>query len=63
MLKPKLYFGVVRNRVVSQVFDDLEITSFLKMFDLDDYPNGLKVTLSKKKGGGGQYEFTGMHNF
>ena len=62
MLQPKLYFGVVRNMVVSDVFTSLEITSFLTEFDLSEYPDGLKVTLSQT-GGGGQYQFTGEHLF
>ena len=60
MLQPKLYFGVVRNMVVSDVFTSLEITSFLTEFDLSEYPDGLKVTLSQT-GGGGEYKFIGEH--
>ena len=58
MLKPKLYFGVVRNMVEGDVFTSLEITSSLTEFDLSDYPNGIRVSL-KQLPGGGQYEFSG----
>ena len=60
MLQPKLYFGIVRNMVESEVFTSLEITSFLNDFDLSEYPDGLKVTLTQL-GGGGEYKFTGEH--
>ncbi|XP_019853430.1 PREDICTED: uncharacterized protein LOC109582855 [Amphimedon queenslandica] len=58
MLKPKLYFGVVRNMVQGDVFTSLEITSSLTEFNLTNYPNGLKVTL-KQLPGGMEYVFLG----
>ncbi|XP_019853418.1 PREDICTED: uncharacterized protein LOC109582851 [Amphimedon queenslandica] len=57
LLKPKLYFGVVRNLVEGDIFTSLEITSFLTEFDLTNYPNGLKVTLNFPVGG--EYVFSG----
>ena len=58
MLQPRLFFAVVRNVYVGQVFTSLEITSNLSEFDLADYPHGLQVTLSESAGGG-QYSFVG----
>ena len=59
MLQPKLYFGVVRNMHVGDVFTSLEITSSLAEFDLSDYPNGIEVTLNEAPGGG-RYSFFGQ---
>ena len=59
MLQPKLYFGVVRNLKVGDVFTSLEITSSLTEFDLSDYPNGIDVTLNEAPGGG-HYSFSGQ---
>ena len=59
MLQPKLYFGVVRNLKVGDVFTSLEITSSLTEFDLSDYPNGVEVTLNEAPGGG-RYSFSGQ---
>lgn len=57
MLQPKLYFGVVRNMHIGDVFTSLEITSYLTDFDLSDYPNGMVVTLTEASAGGA-YTFT-----
>ena len=57
MLKPQLFFAVVRNMHVGQVFTSLEITSSLTPFDLSDYPNGIIVTLNEAPAGG-EYTFT-----
>jgi dynein heavy chain 1 len=57
MLKPKLFFAVVRNMHVGKVFTSLEITSFNKEFDLSNYPNGIVVTLNEAPSGG-KYTFT-----
>ena len=59
MLQPKLYFGVVRNLKVGDVFTTLEITSSISEFDLSDYPNGIEVTLNEAPGGG-RYSFFGQ---
>ena len=59
-LKPKLYFGVVRNMQIGEVFQSLEITSALTEFDLSDYPNGLYISQTQEPGGGA-YTFTGKH--
>ncbi|XP_019863959.1 PREDICTED: uncharacterized protein LOC109593212 [Amphimedon queenslandica] len=58
MLKPKLYFAVVSNMVEGDVFSAMEITSSLTEFDLSDYPDGLKVTLTEV-GRGRQFKFEG----
>ena len=59
MLQPKLYFGVVRNMHVGDVFTSLEITSSLTEFDLSNFPNGIEVTLNQAPGGG-RYSFSGQ---
>ena len=59
MLQPKLYFGVVRNMHVGDVFTSLEITSALTEFDLSNFPNGIEVTLNEAPGGG-RYSFSGQ---
>ena len=59
MLQPKLFFGVVRNMKVGDVFTSLEITSSLSEFDLSSYPNGIEVTLNEQPGGG-RYSFSGQ---
>ncbi len=58
MLQPRLFFAVVRNVQIGDVFTSLEITSNLCEFDLSNFPHGLQVTLSESAGGG-QYSFTG----
>ena len=58
MLKPKLYFGVVRNMHVGDTFTSLEITTSLTEFDLSNYPHGIEVTLNEEPGGG-KYSFSG----
>ena len=57
MLQPKIFFGIVRNMHVGDVFTSLEITSNLQMFDLSSYPNGIVVTLTQAPGGG-KYSFS-----
>ena len=61
MLKPKLHFGVARSdKFIPQMFGSSEIaesSDALESFDLDRYPNGLKVTL--KEGADGRFTFTG----
>lgn len=57
MLQPKLYFGVVRNMQVGDVFTSLEITSALTEFDLSEFPNGIVVIL-KQEPAGGRYSFS-----
>lgn len=58
MLKPKIFFAVVRNMHVGKIFTSLEITSSLTEFDLSSYSNGIIVSLSTGGGGGGEYAFT-----
>ncbi len=58
VLRPILYFGIVRNMKVGDVFPSLEIASSLMEFDITKYPNGLEVTLSQEPSGG-MYVFTG----
>lgn len=58
MLQLKLYFAVARNISIGKVFSSLEITTALTEFDLADYANGIKVTLSQKSGSG-EYSFSG----
>ncbi len=57
-LQPKVFFGVVRNIHVGDVFKSLDITEGLTQFDLSQFPGGLKVTLDQEAVGG-QYTFTG----
>lgn len=47
LLQPKLYFGIVRNMQVGDVFTSMEISSALTMYDLSQYPNGIVVTLEQ----------------
>ena len=58
MLQPKLFFGVVRNMQVGEIFKSLEITQSLTSFDLSEYPNGLQVKLQEELSGGA-YTFVG----
>ncbi len=60
MLQPRLYFGVVRNITIGDIFTSLEITSYLTEFDLSNFPQGLQVTLNEAAGGG-RYSFSGVH--
>lgn len=60
MLQPKLFFAVVRNCQVGDIFTSLEITSNLSEFDLSNFPHGLEVTLSEGAGGG-KYSFAGVN--
>lgn len=59
VLEPKLFFGVSRNKHVGDTFTSYEITQNFTEFDLNDYPNGLKVTLTQEAGGG-MYKFAGV---
>ena len=45
-LKLKLYFAIARNIVVGDTFTAAEISSSSEEYDLTEYPNGLKVTIS-----------------
>ena len=59
LLQPKLYFAVVRNMMVGDIFTSLEITSFQTEIDLSNFPKGLIVTLTERAFDlGGQYFFT-----
>ncbi len=60
MLQPRLYFAVVRNVQVGDIFTSLEITTNMTEFDLSNYPHGLEVTLNEGAGGG-QYQFVGVN--
>lgn len=57
LLEPKLYFGVVCNMKIGNVFDSLQATTSLTEFDLKEYPFGIEVTLNEMPGGG-QFKFT-----
>ncbi len=57
LLHHKLYFGVVYNMKVEQSFTSLGVTTANTMFDLDQYPNGIIVTLDQMPGGG-KFSFT-----
>ncbi len=56
LLQPRLYFAVVRNVTIGDIFTTLEITSCMTEFDLDQFPHGMEVTLNEAPGGG-QYSF------
>ena len=60
MLQPRLYFAVCRNVMVGEIFTSLEITSYMKEFDLANYPHGMQVTL-KEAAGGGKYTFSAVN--
>ena len=57
IIEPKLFFGVVRNMKVGDVFSSLDEITSLTMFDLTSYPNGIIVTLTQTPGSG-TYEFS-----
>ena len=59
ILQPKLYFGMVRNMHVGDIFTSLDIIQGLTEFDLSCYPNGMVVTLGPQQPGGDLYTFTG----
>ena len=58
MLQPRLFFAVVRNVQIGDIFTSLEITTNMTEFDLSNFPHGLQVTLNESAGGG-QYSFSG----
>lgn len=58
-MKPVLYFAVTRNLKEGSNFRAIEVTSISEAFNLSEFPNGLKVTLSMLPTGG-KYEFTGQ---
>ena len=60
MLQPRIFFAVVRNVHVGDVFTSLEITSSMAEFDLSNYPHGMEVTLNEGAGGG-KYQFTAVN--
>ena len=57
-LKPVLYFAIVYNARPGEIISLDEITGESATFDLDKYPLGLEVKLTKKQPGG-KYIFTG----
>ncbi len=59
-LQPKVFFGVVHNLRIGDIFTSLNITEALTEFDLSRFPGGLMVTLTQEPVGG-QYTFTGGH--
>lgn len=60
LLKPKLFFAVVRNVQTGSVFTSMETMRYMTEFDLENFPNGLEVTLTQSAGGG-EYTFTGRN--
>ena len=58
LLKPKIYFAVIRNCQVGDVFTSMEITTKMTEFDLSNYPNGLEIILYEDAGSG-EYLFVG----
>ena len=58
VIQPKLYFGVAHNMRVGQTFTSLGVVTANTMFDLDQYPSGITVTLNQLPGGG-MYIFSG----
>ena len=57
IIKPVLFFGIVRNVSVGQVFTSLEIMSCLQEFELADFPDGMEVILDEEPTGG-KYSFS-----
>ena len=57
LVKPILYFGVTKNLDYGRAFFTFEIMSKIEKFDLNNYPNGMVVTLIQQAGGG-KYEFS-----
>ena len=57
VMEPRLFFAVARNMYVGKVFNSLEMSSEMTMFDLSEYPNGIEVTLNQAPGGG-EYSFS-----
>lgn len=60
VLERKLFFSVVHNIPVGRVFSSLQTMSYLVEFDLDDFPDGLEVSLTQQPYGG-KYEFAGRN--
>lgn len=60
MLQPRLFFAVVRNVTIGDVFTSLEIMTSMTEFDLSDYPHGMEVTLNEAPGGG-QFKFSAVN--
>lgn len=57
---PILYFGIVRNLSMGDVFCGLEVMRFLEEFDLRHFPDGMEVTLHEEPSGG-KYTFTAIN--
>ena len=55
-LTPKLYFGVVKDIRVGAIFKSLTITQNYFMVNLNDFANGLVVTLTMNQASG-EYRF------
>ena len=60
IMKPVLFFSIVRNVSVGHVFSSLEIMSSMQEFDLRDFPDGMEVTLDEEPTGG-RYTFTAVN--
>ena len=56
-IKPLLYFAVVRNFELGEIFTSFEYMTHIELFDLTKFPNGMEVTLTQEPGGG-RYKFT-----
>lgn len=57
LVHPILFFAIGRNFNIGEVFTTLEFTSYSTGFDLNNYPNGMAVTLTQEAGGG-KFAFT-----
>ena len=57
-LQDKVYFGVVQNMSIGEIFQSLNQITAPTEFDLTQYPNGITVTLSESQDGG-KYSFIG----
>ena len=55
LVKPLLYFAVVRNVKFEESVHIGEVSSYETMFDLSKFPTGLDVYLYKRAGGGLYY--------
>ncbi len=60
IMKPVLFFSIVRNVSVGQIFSSLEIMSCLQEFDLNNFPDGMEVTLDEEPTGG-RYSFSAIN--
>ena len=58
-MKPHLYFAVVHNYEIGEIFSSFDFMTHIELYDLTKFPNGMEITFTQQSGGG-RYQFTAV---